>query len=94
MAFAVNIVCNYVISNICNGFLPSFKDLTKGLKPVNTSRFYDNKKFILILRIVIIFIGALFIILGIALKDNDGKNGVFYVLQKAINICTECIGLG
>ncbi|MBO5286471.1 MAG: thioredoxin [Clostridia bacterium] len=48
----------------------------------------------LILRIVIIFIGALFIILGIALKDNDGKNGVFYVLQKAINICTECIGLG
>ena len=54
----------------------------------------DNKKLILALRVTLIAIAVVFVILGIVLKDSDGKNGVFYVLQKAINICTECIGLG
>lgn len=95
VAFVVSIFCAIKIGKICDAFKPSLRTLTKGKKPVKAkSRFYDNKNFILAVRVSLIAIAVILVVLGVVLKDNDGKNGVFYVLQKAINICTECIGLG
>ena len=51
-------------------------------------RVISSKKYVLALRCVLGAIAVAFIILGAL----DG--GVRGVLQKAINICTECIGLG
>ena len=48
----------------------------------------QNVKAILIARIAILCLGVLFIVLGVM---NGGSRDV---LIKAINICTECIGLG
>ena len=48
----------------------------------------QNEKMILIARIAILCLGAVFIVLGVM---NGGSRDV---LIKAIDICTECIGLG
>ena len=48
----------------------------------------QNAKAVTIARIAILCLGAVFIILGVM---NGGSRDV---LIKAINICTECIGLG
>lgn len=63
----------------------------KGYKPapaVNTPETKEDKTYTAIARYAILGIAALFIILGII---NGGMNDV---LEKAIKICTECIGLG
>ncbi len=94
LAFATQIFLGYKIQNLCKQNMSVVRTLTKGLKPIKKTSVFDNKKLILALRVTLIAIAVVFVILGIVLKDSDGKNGVFYVLQKAINICTECIGLG
>lgn len=67
--------------------------LTKGqkpqAKPVNkVAAFFENKWVILGIRIALAVIGVAFIIWG-ALNGNARA-----VFIKAVNICTECIGLG
>ena len=53
----------------------------------NVSKFYDSPLFAKVVQLSVITISVIFIILGIF------KGGVEGVLNKAINICTECIGL-
>ena len=73
--------------------LPYVKKLTAGIK-VNTykesklSAFLNNKYFILGVRIAVLCVGVAFIIAG-ALNGSVSE-----VFNKAIRICTECIGLG
>ena len=58
------------------------------LAPIDETECPTKKKIVLIARCVIPVIAIVFIILGI----NNG--GMSDVLQKAVRICTECIGLG
>lgn len=51
-------------------------------------KFFESKAFILSTRITIAVIGVVFVIWGIC------NGGLISVLDKAINICTQCIGLG
>ena len=50
--------------------------------------FFNSKIFIYVIRCVVASLAVIFIVLGVI---NGGKDDV---LMKAINICTECIGLG
>ena len=59
-----------------------------GKKPISFNVNKNEKKIINIARISILVIAVIFIITGIY---NGGAEDVF---NKAINICTECIGLG
>lgn len=79
--------------------LPLAQKVTKGVKPVKKqwaemsvrekiTAFFDDKRVILALRVAVGVIGVAFIIWG-ALNGN--MRAIFI---KAINICTECIGLG
>lgn len=76
--------------------LPKVQKVTMGQKPVEKSKnavarvlaVFDNKWVILGIRIALGVIGVAFIIWG-ALNGNARA-----VFIKAINICTECIGLG
>ena len=55
--------------------------------PSQTTNLNNNKK-VLIIRILIITVGVALLVLGAILGGyND-------VLTKAVQICTECIGLG
>ena len=76
--------------------LPAVQKLTKGLKPQSGNKtkvqaalaVFDNKWVILGIRVAIAVLAVAFIIWG-ALNGNARA-----VFIKAINICTECIGLG
>ena len=78
--------------------LPSLQKVTKGVKQPNeqganclckrVENFFDNKKVVLAIRIVLAVIGVALVIWG---SLNGNMQAVFI---KAINICTECIGLG
>lgn len=54
----------------------------------------EHKYVLLGLRIAALVLGLLFLILALAGFAKDGNGGIVDVLKKAINICTECIGLG
>ena len=54
----------------------------------NKSKINSNHKSVLLLRFIALFIGICFLIYGYF------AGGTADVLTKAINICTECIGLG
>ena len=76
--------------------LPAVQKVTRGQKPVERSKnaferalaVFDNKWVVLGIRIALGVIGVAFIIWG-ALNGNART-----IFIKAINICTECIGLG
>lgn len=73
--------------------LPYVKKLIAGTKPPavtesKISAFFDNKYFILGVRVAVLCVGVAFIIAG-ALNGSVSE-----VFNKAIRICTECIGLG
>lgn len=81
----------YAVKNI----LPTVQKLTKGQKPQNSGGIMakaegilENKWVLLGIRIAVAVIAVAFIIWG-ALNGNARA-----VFIKAINICTECIGLG
>ena len=58
-------------------------------KPIDEKRYIKNENiFIWIVRAIIFVVAVTFIILGVF------NNGMKEVFVKAINICTECIGLG
>ena len=50
--------------------------------------FLRSNRFLLIVRLAIAAVAVLFIVLGM---DNGGMAAV---LDKAINICSQCIGIG
>ena len=52
------------------------------------TRLFYNKYFVFYARIAVAAVGAVFVVIGVL---NGGMRDVFV---KAINICTECIGLG
>lgn len=62
------------------------KEQTHTVHKVNKS--FENDKFVWILRVIILILAILFIVFGTL---NGGARDV---MIKAINICTECIGLG
>ncbi|MDE7084293.1 MAG: hypothetical protein K2O81_03525, partial [Clostridia bacterium] len=76
--------------------LPTVQKLTKGQKPQVKAQtklqsalaVFDNKWVILGIRVAVAVIAVAFIIWG-ALNGNARA-----IFIKAINICTECIGLG
>lgn len=67
--------------------LKNCSNKTNTNKYYHSSKFYDSPLFAKIVQSSILIISVLFIILGIF------NGGVKDVLTKAINICTECIGL-
>ena len=77
--------------------LPHVKKLTKGIKepqPVEPNKFnkiVSHKYFILGVRIAVGCFGVAFVIAGLAVNNFAS---VMEVFNKAIRICTECIGLG
>lgn len=73
--------------------LPEVKKLTKGIKEPQTATgkfaaFVQSRNFILAVRIALACFAVIFIIIGCC------NGSVLEVLNKAIRICTECIGLG
>lgn len=76
--------------------LPSLQKVTKGAKAVarpctvadRVESFLENKTVVLALRIALAVVGVALVIWG---SLNGNAQAVFI---KAINICTECIGLG
>ncbi len=60
------------------------------VKRKGTAAVCENRYVVFGVRIALFALAAVFIVLG-ALPQNGGANSVFI---KAINICTECIGLG
>lgn len=78
--------------------LPSLQKVTKGIKQNQGAgaltlcdkieNFFDNKTVVLVIRIVLAVLAVALIIWG---SLNGNMQAVFI---KAINICTECIGLG
>ena len=49
---------------------------------------FEKEKSVLIMRIAVAAVGVTLLVVGI------GFDGMQEVLTKAINICTQCIGLG
>lgn len=86
------IVALYVEENISKKQLEFVKKLTKSQKAVkkqNTiERFFDNNLVIFALRTALFVVATVFIIIGVI------NGGMYDVFVKAVNICTECIGLG
>lgn len=88
--------CAYVIAlnKAAKNMLPHIKKLTAGVKapqPVQPNKFtkiVTHKYFILGVRIAVACVGVAFIIAGCL------NGSLLVVFTKAINICTECIGLG
>lgn len=73
--------------------LPAVKKVTFGLKPVERRQTIVEKvvrdwRFVLAVRVAVLALAVAFIIWGV---NNGSARSVFI---KAINICTECIGLG
>ncbi|MCH5146791.1 MAG: hypothetical protein J1F61_02150 [Clostridiales bacterium] len=95
VVFAVGCVYVYVLGRSANKMLPHVKKLTAGIKapqPVQPNKFTQivtHKYFILGVRVAVACLGVAFVLLGIFY--NNSINEVF---EKAIRICTECIGLG
>lgn len=54
----------------------------------------ENRYTILGIRLAVLAVGLLFLILAFVGFAKDGNGGITDVFIKAINICTECIGLG
>lgn len=57
-------------------------------KPVRKGQYDTNKRVVLIVRSSVLLIAVIFITYGFI------SGGAIAVLTKAVNICTECIGLG
>lgn len=82
--FAVYLV---IYTNSIKKELVQIKEILKTYKTKITKEEKDYNLAINITRISVLVVGIVFVILGVI---NGGVNDV---LQKAINICTECIGL-
>ncbi len=87
----VNIFSKYYELYSVKRQMPFIKDLTAGQKTVTNAQIIDEKKELFtinIIRLAILAVSVAFIIVGVF------NGGMRDVLIKAINICTECIGLG
>lgn len=91
-AVAIHIPKAYLIEASAKRELEILKNEVKNgvaiSKPVPLTETKCEKNAVLIARIAIVCVGVLFVILGIF------NGGMYDVLQKAVKICTECIGLG
>ena len=91
-AIALWIVALYIEENIAKNQIEYVKRLTKGQKAVKKQNaiemFFDNPVVILSLRSGLFILATVFIIIGVI------NGGMYDVFVKAVNICTECIGLG
>ncbi len=74
-----------VLGGVLHFLLPSTKEKNKRYTMAKGTA---NDKVTFIVRICLAVIGAALVVIGIA------TGGVAGVLTKAVNICTECVGLG
>lgn len=90
--FAYTVATSYVVKHSYKRELALAKEAIKVAKTSNpvVKKPLASKKFplSLIVTCTIIFVGVLFVILGILNGGNED------VIAKAVKICTECIGLG
>lgn len=85
--FAMNVFCKYYELESAKKQMPAVKKLIVGEKE-EKAQSTKSELVIKIVRLTLLAVGVLFVIAGIfngSMRD---------VLIKAINICTECIGLG
>ena len=91
-AVAVQIPRAYLAEESAKRELEILKAEVKGgvaiSKPVTLTESEKETNTVLAVKVIVLLLGAVFIILGIF---NGGMDDV---LQKAVKICTECIGLG
>lgn len=89
--YALVLVCNASIAReltlVKEGMKNSQQQLATSSQQA-TNNAQENEKFLLGARLTLLVLVVTFIIIGIF------NGGMADVLQKAINICTECIGLG
>lgn len=91
LTFGVNIFAKYYELSSAKRQLPLVKALTAGQKAVTETEVINEKKEFLtinLIRLAVLLLGVTLITLGVL------NGGMKDVLIKAINICTECIGLG
>lgn len=86
------IVTLYIEESISKKQLEFVKKLNKGQKAVKKQnaieRFFDNRLVVFTLRCALFVTATVFIVIGVI------NGGMYDVFVKAVNICTECIGLG
>ena len=91
-AVAIHVIKAYVAEKSAEIEIQLLKDAQKaGFKPEKPATLVETegeKTAVLVAKIAVLALGAIFLILGIA---NGGAGDV---LAKAVKICTECIGLG
>lgn len=91
-ALVLWIVTLYIEESIAKKQIEYAKRLTKGQKSVKKQNaieeFFDNPIVIWSLRSGLFILATVFIIIGVI------NGGMYDVFVKAVNICTECIGLG
>lgn len=91
LIFGVNIFAGYYELSSAKRQIPLVKALTAGQKAVTETEVVNENKEVLIIkvtRLAVLLLGVTLIVLGVL------NGGMKDVLIKAINICTECIGLG
>ena len=95
VVYAVGCAYVVVLNKSAKNMLPHVKKLTAGVKapkdvqPNKFTQIVTHKYFILGVRIALACLGVAFVLLGIFYNGSIKE-----VFNKAIRICTECIGLG
>ena len=76
-----------IIGGVCHLVIPVADKKTPG-KRNGINKLKVNTKMVFYTKIVLVALGAILVIIGVC------TGGMADVLAKAINICTECVGLG
>ncbi len=77
-----------IAQNALNGVRVTAKTVAEEKQACKVMRFVKSNKFLWIIRGVVGTVGIVFLILGMT------NGGMHAVIEKAIKICTQCIGLG
>ncbi len=76
-----------VIGGVCHFVIPTANEKLPG-KRSGINKLKTNRKALLYTKLVLVALGLLLVVVGVC------TGGMADVLAKAINICTECVGLG